>query len=462
MTSLWSATWRLVRYLTPGGQGTAQLVERITNPDEKAVIKSLHERWWENAQARQRMKDEVETLLKLQGTAARVPVIIESNVDAKEPYFIMSYVDGISFDSIFKKGHAFDISYEDAIAITMDLANTVEVCHQSKIIHRDLKPSNLILSTVRPPKVVVLDFGISFDSQQTVALTKDGEVFWNEFLRLPECQDSENYGRTEATDITALSGILYYLLTKAYPIILLDGKGKMPHQRTAYTSAMNQYDFRKKVLIGRLFDKAFQTELEYRVRSISVFKSILSDLGNATDEAPTMDLQSEVDQLRQSMLKENARAIQELLIKKFGTIQQALNTQLGVINNVLSPAGGKMSAESGNSFENLKVMPPQSPYNQEDLKMVPSVFTTYFDHLSPRSIVYTCLVMNGKNIDFCLQRTTRSGKGEDPVITAPWRVIYSLNQATSDSTIKTDAAEVVRIFEQEIACGVHEIKNQTM
>jgi len=462
MTSPWSATWKLVRSLTPGGQGNAQLVERISNPDEKAVIKSLHERWWENAQARHRMKDEVETLLKLQGTAARVPAIIESNVDAKEPYFVMSYVDGISFDSIFKKPHEVDISYENAIAITMDLANTIEVCHQRKIIHRDLKPSNLILYTVRPPKVIVLDFGISFDSQQTVALTKEGEVFWNEFLRLPECQDSENYGRTEATDITALSGILYYLLTKTCPFILLDGKGKMPHQRAAYTSAINQYDFRKKVLLGRLFDQTFQTEIEFRVRSISAFKSILSDLGNATDEAPSMDLKSEVDQLRQSMLKVNARAIQELLRNKFGPIQESLNNQLMIISNVLSPAGGKMSAESGNSFENLKVTPPQSHYSQEDLKMVPSVFTTHFDHLLPRSIVYTCLVMNGKNLDFYLQRTTRSGKGEDPVITAPWRAIYSLSQATSDSKIKSDAAEVVRIFAQEIACGVHEIRNQAM
>lgn len=75
------------------------------------------------------------------------------------------------------------------------------------------------------------------------------------------------------SDITQLCGILFFMLTKRYPINLQNEKNEMPHQRE---EARNYLDniFEKHQLdkIYRIFDQAFQININERYQSLESLK----------------------------------------------------------------------------------------------------------------------------------------------------------------------------------------------
>jgi len=141
----------------------------------------------------------------------------------------MEFIHGTRFDEWLK--NAAPVSPENGFRITKAIADTIRLCHDHQIGHRDLKPTNIILKNGEIDEPYILDFGISFDSMQTVMLTKNGEMFWNEFIILPECQDLGGNHRDLRSDITALVGVFFSCLTKKPPIMLRDAQNRGPHQR---------------------------------------------------------------------------------------------------------------------------------------------------------------------------------------------------------------------------------------
>ncbi len=91
-------------------------------------------------------------------------------------YMVMELVEGITLkDYIEKKGQ---LSANETISISIQMATGIKAAHDQHIIHRDIKPQNIIIS--RDGKVKVTDFGIAraTTSTQTISTNVMGSVHY--------------------------------------------------------------------------------------------------------------------------------------------------------------------------------------------------------------------------------------------------------------------------------------------
>ncbi|HEY9815294.1 MAG TPA: protein kinase, partial [Candidatus Obscuribacterales bacterium] len=230
MQTPWVNDWDELEEIGRGGQGVVTKV-RSRSTGKLAVLKRIVDKWRFDEQARARLRQEGETLAKLKRFGAKVPELYESFIDHNdaEPFLIMEYILGDRFDSWLNS--SAPTTPQTAVKITLQITRTIELCHKLDVGHRDLKPTNIILKDGNINHPYILDFGISFDSRQTVALTEEGEMFWNEFIMLPECQDLAGGHRDLRSDITALAGIFFTCLTAKPPIMLRSAEEQPPHER---------------------------------------------------------------------------------------------------------------------------------------------------------------------------------------------------------------------------------------
>jgi ankyrin repeat protein len=91
------------------------------------------------------------------------------------------------------------------------IAEAVHYAHERGVLHRDLKPSNILLDSLDQPRVT--DFGLAKNLSSDPELTEAGQVLGAPSFIPPEQAAglTEEVGRH--SDVYALGGILYYLLT---------------------------------------------------------------------------------------------------------------------------------------------------------------------------------------------------------------------------------------------------------
>jgi serine/threonine-protein kinase len=251
------------------------------------VLKRIVPRWKEDRQARQRLQQEAETLSKLYNLGAHVPAVLDSFLkhDATEPFLLMEFIKGVRFDDWLKT--SAPVAPAKAVLVTRGIAETISLCHQHKIGHRDLKPSNIILKDGEIVLPFVLDFGIAFDSRQTRILTQEGEMFWNEFIILPECQVLEGGHRDLRSDITALAGIFFTCLTGRPPIVLRDAQELAPHQRHERFLLDSAETVEQGERLVWFFDRAFKYRIEERFQTLGEF---IAELAHFDESSPVESL----------------------------------------------------------------------------------------------------------------------------------------------------------------------------
>src|SRR5438132_6273096 len=71
-------------------------------------------------------------------------------------YYVMPYVEGESLRARLDREKQLPI--DEALRISISIANALEYAHAHGVIHRDLKPENVLLQAGQP---VIADFGIA-------------------------------------------------------------------------------------------------------------------------------------------------------------------------------------------------------------------------------------------------------------------------------------------------------------
>jgi serine/threonine-protein kinase len=128
------------------------------------------------------------------------------------PYLVMEYVDGAAID---RWCDTRTLGLSGRLALFQRVCAAVQHAHQALIVHRDLKPSNILVTADGTPKLV--DFGIA----KLLAGDDAGETTGTLRLMTPAYAAPEQVrgGRISvATDVYALGGVLYRLLTGRTPI----------------------------------------------------------------------------------------------------------------------------------------------------------------------------------------------------------------------------------------------------
>ena len=126
-------------------------------------------------------------------------------------YFVMEYVEGISFEEYIKK-YGGKINYEVAENILMRVIDALDAVHSKGIVHRDVTPDNIYLTS--DGKVKLIDFGaarysIGDKSRSLDVVLKHGFA--------PKEQYTRHGKQGPYTDVYTLGACFYYALTGKRP-----------------------------------------------------------------------------------------------------------------------------------------------------------------------------------------------------------------------------------------------------
>ncbi len=136
-----------------------------------------------------------------------IPIYEIGEQDGQD-YFSMEFVEGPNLAELVRDN---PLPAARAAAYVRTIAEAVHYAHERGILHRDLKPSNVLLDPLDQPRVT--DFGLAKNLAADPELTEAGQILGAPSFIPPEQASgrAEDVGRH--SDVYALGGILYYLLT---------------------------------------------------------------------------------------------------------------------------------------------------------------------------------------------------------------------------------------------------------
>ena len=163
----------------------------------------------------ERFLEEARVLAKFQENPNIVGVrsYFEENGTA---YFVMEYVEGVSFKSYIQE-HGGRVSWEEAARLLMPVMDALEAVHREGIIHRDVTPDNIFITSGGGVKL--LDFGsarysLGDKSRSLDVVLKAGYA--------PKEQYTRRGRQGPYTDVYSLSACLYSAITGYLPPESLD------------------------------------------------------------------------------------------------------------------------------------------------------------------------------------------------------------------------------------------------
>lgn len=128
------------------------------------------------------------------------------------PYLVLEYVDGTLLRE-YLRAHA-PLPVDEAVNITVQLADALQYCHQHGVVHRDLKPENILIEPEGTVKLV--DFGIALlQGARRLTFRRLTSGFGTPDYMAPEQVQGD---RGDArTDVYAVGVMLYEMLTGDVP-----------------------------------------------------------------------------------------------------------------------------------------------------------------------------------------------------------------------------------------------------
>jgi eukaryotic-like serine/threonine-protein kinase len=136
----------------------------------------------------------------------------EGRLDGVAPYLVLEYVDGTLLREHLRQDAPLPV--EEAIGITVQIADALQYCHERGVIHRDLKPENVLIESDGTVKLV--DFGIALlQGARRLTFRRLTSGFGTPDYMAPEQVQGD---RGDArTDVYALGVMLFEMLTSDVP-----------------------------------------------------------------------------------------------------------------------------------------------------------------------------------------------------------------------------------------------------
>jgi eukaryotic-like serine/threonine-protein kinase len=198
-----ASQYRVVRELGHGGMATVYLAEDAKHGREVA-IKVLHADLGASIGS-ERFEREIRLAAQLQHP--HILGLYDSGSAEGLLYYVMPFVKGESLrDRLAREGQ---LPIDDAIRITLEVADALAHAHKRGIVHRDIKPENILLTDEH---ALVADFGIAKAASEAGQnkLTQTGMAVGTPVYMAPEQASGETVGPT--ADIYSLGCVLYEML----------------------------------------------------------------------------------------------------------------------------------------------------------------------------------------------------------------------------------------------------------
>ena len=199
--------YRVERELGAGGMATVFLAQDLKHGREVA-IKVLHPELGASIGS-ERFDREIRLAAKLQHP--HILGLYDSGEANGLLYYVMPFVKGESLRDRLDREQQLPI--EDAIHITLEVADALGYAHEHGVVHRDIKPENILLAGGH---CLVADFGIARAATEAgEKLTQTGMAIGTPLYMSPEQSMGEHVGPT--ADIYSLGCVLYEMLIGTPP-----------------------------------------------------------------------------------------------------------------------------------------------------------------------------------------------------------------------------------------------------
>jgi len=128
-------------------------------------------------------------------------------------FYVMPYIEGETLRD--KLTRETQLSIDEAVKITTEVADALDYAHRHGVIHRDIKPENILLHDGRP---MVADFGIALAVSAAAGgrMTETGMSLGTPHYMSPEQATAEK-DLTNRSDVYSLGSVLYEMLTGEPP-----------------------------------------------------------------------------------------------------------------------------------------------------------------------------------------------------------------------------------------------------
>ena len=120
--------------------------------DAKVAIKVLADNWSRQPDIRRRFIDEAKILRRFDHDRVVRVHQVDEMPDGR-PFFVMTWADRATlFDRIQEQARQQrPFTVAEAVALTIDIANCLDIVHSFGVVHRDIKPSNVLFRSAATP-----------------------------------------------------------------------------------------------------------------------------------------------------------------------------------------------------------------------------------------------------------------------------------------------------------------------
>ena len=200
--------YRVERELGRGGMATVFLATDVRH-DREVAVKVLHPELGATIGS-ERFEREIRLAAKLQHP--HILGLYDSGSADGLLYYVMPFIQGESVRDLLDREKQLPI--DDALQITLEVADALGYAHAQGIVHRDIKPENVLMSNGH---ALVADFGIARARQEAgqQRLTQTGMAVGTPVYMSPEQATGEHVG--PSSDIYSLGCMLYEMLAGEPP-----------------------------------------------------------------------------------------------------------------------------------------------------------------------------------------------------------------------------------------------------
>jgi len=201
--------YRIERQLGQGGMATVYLAQDLKH-DRSVALKVLRPELAAVLGA-ERFVVEIKTTAAL--SHPHILPLFDSGTAEGQLYYVMPYIEGETLRERLNRDK--QLSIEDAIQITAEIADALDYAHRHGVIHRDIKPENILLHDGRP---MVMDFGIALAVSAAAGgrMTETGLSLGTPHYMSPE-QATADRDITARSDVYSLASVLYEMLAGEPP-----------------------------------------------------------------------------------------------------------------------------------------------------------------------------------------------------------------------------------------------------
>ena len=214
-----AGSYQVVRLLGEGGMGRVYEARHTRLASKRFAVKLLHDELAYQTDILARFEREAQSAATIEHPNV-VEVVNVCRLEDGRPFIVTEFLEGEEMGALLDR--VGKLAPESAIRITRQICRALMAAHQKGIVHRDMKPENVFLvGDLSAPRVKIIDFGISKQSDDSAKLTRTGMVMGTPAYMAPEQARGEHVDHQ--ADVYAVGGILYRCVTGHKPYEGEDG-----------------------------------------------------------------------------------------------------------------------------------------------------------------------------------------------------------------------------------------------